>query len=145
VANDDGFEPFWLDEKDWLVAIAVLSGEEVGEDDLEDLNWIGRVFGFAQVTNTRMLALVGDPEGPAYELLFSFDSEENKRRFLELVKLDGYADPDEEGAFTIPDYSEIRDARPLGAVFPEKQAEFIAQVGTITVIGLETDATNSDA
>src|SRR5579872_3042261 len=119
VKKDDVFEPYWLDEKDWLVTIAMLSGDEVSEDDLTDLNWIGRLFAFAQATDTRILALVGDPGGPTYELLFSFDSVENKRRFLELVKLDGYADPDEEGAFTVPEYSEIRNARPLGAVFPE--------------------------
>jgi hypothetical protein len=108
----------------------MLSGNEVDEEDL-DLNWTGRLFGFAQVTDTRMLALVGDPDAPTYELLFSFNSIENKQRFLELVKLDGYADPDEEGTFSIPQYSEIRDARPLGAVFPKKQAEFITQIATI--------------
>lgn len=32
----------------------------------------------------RMLALVGDPEADAYELLFSFTSAENKAEFLRL-------------------------------------------------------------
>jgi hypothetical protein len=33
---------------------------------------IGYLFGYAHLTNTRSLALVGDPEANAYELLFSF-------------------------------------------------------------------------
>jgi hypothetical protein len=33
---------------------------------------IGYLFGYAHLTNTCSLALVGDPEANAYELLFSF-------------------------------------------------------------------------
>jgi len=137
VANtDDVFPAYWLDEPDWLVAIAMLSSEEVVENDLEELNWIGRLFAFTQATDTWMLALVGDPDGPTYELLFSFSSDENKRRFLELVKLDGYADPLEEGTFTVPDEAEIRDARPISHVFPQSQADYITQVALVTMIRL---------
>jgi hypothetical protein len=35
---------------------------------------IGYLFGYAHLTNTRSLALVGDPDANAYELLFSFSS-----------------------------------------------------------------------
>jgi hypothetical protein len=45
----------------------------------------GILFGYAQLTNTRSLALVGDPEANAYELLFSFSSSEEKDQFLELA------------------------------------------------------------
>jgi hypothetical protein len=142
VVNDDGVEPYWLDEKDWLVTVVILSGSE--RHDAVNLDWIGRLFGFAQVTDTRMLALVGDPEGPTYALLFSFSSEENKNLFLELVRIDGYAHPAED-TFDVPTRDEIEEARPLGTVFPEKQAEYIVRIATVTAIGLQTDANNSDA
>ena len=35
---------------------------------------IGYLFGYARLTNARALALVGDPEAGAYELLFSFST-----------------------------------------------------------------------
>jgi hypothetical protein len=42
---------------------------------------IGYLFGYAHLTNTRSLALVGDPDANAYELLFSFSSSEEKDQF----------------------------------------------------------------
>ena len=73
MSNDDNLEPYWLDEHDWLVTICPLpKDEDDPEARLETLNWIGRLFGFATATNTRILALVGDPELPAYEILLSF-------------------------------------------------------------------------
>jgi hypothetical protein len=33
---------------------------------------VGYLIGYAQLTNTRVLALIGDPDASAYELLFSF-------------------------------------------------------------------------
>ena len=54
--------PYWLDEDDWLVTICPLpKDEDDPEVNLETLNWIGRLFGFATATNTRVLALVGVP------------------------------------------------------------------------------------
>lgn len=50
--------------------------------NLTELNWIGRLFGFAQFTNTRILALVGDPDVPTYEIIFSFDTLKHRREFL---------------------------------------------------------------
>jgi hypothetical protein len=46
---------------------------------------IGYMVGYANLTNTRSLALLGDPDAGAYELLFSFSSEE-KNEFLNLVR-----------------------------------------------------------
>ena len=140
--TDDAFEPYWLDETDWLVTVCMLPEDE---DTLIELIWIGRLFGFAQATNTRMLALVGDPDMPAYEILFSFDTPGNRQEFLALVRKDGYADPDEEGTFMVPTHDEIKDARPIGLVFPEHQANIITAVGMMTFQGLSTDASNSDA
>lgn len=122
-------EPPWMDEKDWLVTVCMLPAEE---DNLQDLNWIGKLSGFAFTTNTRMLALVGDPDVPGYELLFAFDSAEHKRRFIQLVKDDGYADPEDENAFWVPAPEAVRDARPISEVFPEDEANYIERVGTAT-------------
>jgi hypothetical protein len=46
------------------------------------------LFGYAQATNTRALALVGDADANAnaHELRFSFASFEGKRQFLHLVR-----------------------------------------------------------
>lgn len=61
------------------------------------------------------------------------------------MRQDGYADPDEVGTFMVPTHDEIKDARPIGLVFPEQQANFITAVGMITFEGLGTNASNSDA
>ena len=63
--------------------------------------------------NTRCLALVGDPEADAYELLFSFSSTEEKDQFLELLR----SNPDmgndySENDLLSPTTEETRDARP---------------------------------
>jgi len=39
MSTDDAFEPYWLDETDWLVTLCVMLEDE---DDLIELNWIGR-------------------------------------------------------------------------------------------------------
>jgi hypothetical protein len=75
---------------------------------------IGHLFGYAHLTNTRSLALVGDPDANAYELLFSFSSSEEKKQFLELVR----SNPDMgndyiENDLLRPTTEEIKDARPL--------------------------------
>lgn len=140
--KDDGYDAYWTDEPDWLVAVCMLPN---GAENLPDLDWIGRLFGFAQFTDTRMLALVGDPEMPTYELLFSFDSPQHRKEFLELVRIDGYADPDEDATFSIPTFDEIRSARPLALVFPKEQADLIMNIATATFIGLSTDADDADA
>jgi hypothetical protein len=141
--GDDGIEPHWLDEKHWLVTVVVMSGSP--KVDAPHIDWMGRLSGFAQATDSRMLALVGDPEGPAYELLFSFVSEETKAQFLELVRLDGYADPEDESTFSVPTSDEIAQARPIGMVFPEEQTDYIVAIATMVVIGLQLDTKNSDA
>src|SRR5215469_14407501 len=92
--NDDNFEPYWLDEKDWLVEVIRLPKDE---DHSADLDYIGKLLAFSLITDTRMIAQIGDPneDHPAYELWFSFTSPGDKQRFLDLVRQDGYADPDE--------------------------------------------------
>ena len=57
-----------------------------GEARLFATEIIGHLFGYAQATNTRALALVGDAAANAYQLLFSFASSEGKEQFLHLVR-----------------------------------------------------------
>ena len=77
---------------------------------------IGYLVGYANLTNTRSLALLGDPDANAYELLFSFSSPEEKNEFLNLARSN-----DDMGNYYIteltpPTTEEIRNARPLATV-----------------------------
>ena len=47
---------------------------------------VGYLFGYAQLTNASGLALEGDSEVGAYELLFSFSTPGEKDQFLGLVR-----------------------------------------------------------
>jgi hypothetical protein len=81
----DHFEPYWDDKKDWLCTVEFLP-----RDDPEARSFsaeiIGYLFGYAHLTNARSLALLGDPDANAYELLFSFSSPQEKQQFLDLVR-----------------------------------------------------------
>jgi hypothetical protein len=59
------------------------SNDPEGREFLPDM--VGYLLGYAQLTNARALALVGDPEAGAYELLFSFSTPGDKDQFLDLV------------------------------------------------------------
>jgi len=77
-------EPYWQDEDDWLCTVEFLpSNDPEGRAFGTDI--IGYLLGYAQLTNARALALVGDPEAGAYELLFSFSTPGDKYQFLDLV------------------------------------------------------------
>ena len=67
-----------------------------------------------------MLALLNDPDPkvPEYLLLFSFSSDDNKQRFLELVQSNELTKTESEEVL-VPTDDEIRDARPLGMVLDE--------------------------
>jgi hypothetical protein len=72
-------EPYWQDEDDWLCTVEFLpSNDPEGRVFAADI--VGYLFGYAQLTNARALALVGDPEAGAYELLFSFSTPGTKTR-----------------------------------------------------------------
>jgi len=89
---------------------------------------IGYMLAYAQMTDTRMLALVGDRKEDAYELLFSFNSSENKAEFLRLLQAnDATACEDEE--ILVPHKGEIEAAQPIAKVLPEdvlRQATVVA-------------------
>jgi hypothetical protein len=139
MAEHDEVPAYWAEEKIWLVEIVLLDTED-GKYNLIVLNWIGRLAAFAFVTNARMLAQVGDPDVPAYELWFCFESHKDKRTFLEFVKADGYSDPREKTEFTTPAkdaLAEVKSLRPCGKVFPPKQVALITTVMAATVMTLD--------
>src|SRR5215469_9170563 len=87
----------WMGETDWLVQVVMTSEDDPDLD--ETLDFVGRLFAFALSTDTRMLAQLGGPDDPdegTYELWFSFKSDGHKQRFLQMVRDDGYVDPDDE-------------------------------------------------
>ena len=106
----------WLKETDWLVLVEFLPRYDE-HDRAQSAEAIGYMLAYAQRTDTRMLALVGDPEADAYELLFSFSSAENKKEFLRLLQANE-ATACEEEEIMIPRLDEIRDAEPIASVLP---------------------------
>jgi len=79
---------------------------------------IGYLVGYANLTNTRSLALLGDPDASAYELLFSFSSPEEKNEFLNLVCSNKDMGKDYIIELTPLTTEEIRNARLLATVPP---------------------------
>jgi hypothetical protein len=77
---------------------------------------IGYLVGYANLTNPRSLALLGDPDASAYELLFSFSSPEEKNEFLNLVRSIADMGKDYIVELTPPRDEEITNARPLATV-----------------------------
>ena len=111
-------EPHWIDEPDWLCAVEFLNDEDPEGRDLA-ADTIGYLLGYAHLTNTRTVALIGDPNAMAYEILFSFSSRVEKERFLDLIRSNDdlgseYVDTD----LIQPVKDEIRIARPLAEVLP---------------------------
>jgi hypothetical protein len=115
-------------QMDWLCTVEFIP-EDNGEARLFATEIIGHLFGYAQATNTRALALVGDADANAYELLFSFASSEDKEQFLHLVRTDEDMGNDYiENDFMSPTAEEIRNARPLGTVLPPDVVNHVALI-----------------
>ena len=71
------FEPCWQDEKDCLCTVGfLLTNDPVAR--LYSADIVGYLVGYADLSNTRALALLGDPDASAYELLFSFSTPEEE-------------------------------------------------------------------
>lgn len=112
-------EPLWIDEPDWLCAWEFLNDEDPEGRDLA-ADTIGYLLGYARLTNTRSLALIGDPDEKAYEILFSFSSPSEKKTFLDLIRSnDELGNEYVENDLVQPVKEEIRDARPLATVLPK--------------------------
>jgi hypothetical protein len=60
-----------VNEKDWLCIVKFLPTDNP-EGGLFAADIIGYLVGYANLTNTRSLALLGDPDAGAYPFLFSF-------------------------------------------------------------------------
>lgn len=131
--HDDKFPAYWEEEKEWLVEVVLLPAFD--PDGLaENLDWIGKLLAFSMATETRMLAVVSDPDVPTYELWFSFSSQKQTQEFLQMVRDDGYADPDEENCFEPPNSLEVlADLRPIGEVFPKDQNDHITALALMTL------------
>lgn len=135
--NTPPMPPFWRNEDDWIVVIEFLRRDD-DEDRARGTEAIGYMFAFAQMTDTRMLALVGDPEADAYELLFSFSSPANKAEFLRLFQSNDETRC-EDDMILVPRQDEIEAAQPIARVLP---ADVMRQV---TVIATMLYSDNSDA
>ena len=113
---------------DWLCTVEFIP-EDHGEARLFATEIIGHLFCYAQATNTRALALVGDADANAYELLFSFASSEGKEQFLHLVRTNEDMGNDYiENDFMCPTAEEIRNARPLRTVLPPDIVNHVALI-----------------
>jgi hypothetical protein len=119
--------PYWDDKDDWIVLVEFLRRDDA-EDRARGAEAIGYMFAYAQMTDTRMLALLGDPKQDAYELLFSFSSPDNKAEFLRLLKSNDATDC-EDSEILVPNQAEIKAAQPIARVLPEdvmRQATIVA-------------------
>jgi len=113
---------------DWLCTVEFIPDDDE-EARLFATEIIGHLFGYAQATNTRALAVVGDADANAYELLFSFASSEDKEQFLHLVRMDDDMGNDYiENDFMSPTAEEIRNARPFGMVLPPDVVNHVALI-----------------
>ena len=134
----DDLEPYWQDEKDWLCIVEFLPTDNP-EARLFAADLIGYLVGYANLTNTRLLALLGDPDASAYELLFSFSSPEEKNEFLNLVCSNEDLGKDYIIELTPPTTEEIRNARPLGMVLPQDALTHVMFIAANLCVGTEDD------
>ena len=109
--------------------------EFLNDEDPEGRNLaadtIGYLLGYSQLTNTRSLALIGDPELMAYEILFSFSSPNEKARFLDFIRSNDQLGNEYIVSDLIePVKEEIRDAQPLAAVLPQSALARALMVAT---------------
>ena len=94
--------------------------------------------GYAHLSNTRSLALLGDSDASVYQLLFSFSTPEEKDQFLDLVRSnENLGDDYIENDFMSPTTEEIRNARPLAAVLPQDVITHATLVATTVFASAE--------
>ena len=136
-------EPYWQDEDDWLCTVEFLPSDDL-EGRVFAADIVAYLFGYAQLANARALALVGDPEVGAYELLFSFSTPGNKDQFLDLIRSNEDMGSDYiENDFMSPTTEEIRNARPLVAVLPEDIVSRATLIASAICAGAKGDPLGS--
>ena len=131
-------EPYWQDENDWLCIVEFLPTDNP-EAQLFAADIIGYLVSYANLMNTRSLALLGDPDACAYELLFSFSSPEEKNEFLNLVHSNEDMGNDYIIELTPPTSEEIRNARPLATVLPQDALTQVMLIAATLCAGTEDD------
>lgn len=127
----------WLQEQDWLCTIEFLNEHDPeAQDDIAEE--IGYLLAYARLTDTRSLALLADPHGVGYEILFSFHSPEAKSRFLQLIRSNQELGNEFiENDLMTPTPEEIEEARPLATVLPRRvmvRATLVATTFCTTLI-----------
>ena len=100
---------------------------------------IGYFVRYANLTNTRSLALLGDPHACAYELLFSFSSPAEKNEFLNLVHSNEDMGNDYIIELTPPTAEAIRNARPFSTVLPQDPLTKVMLIAATLCAGTEDD------
>jgi hypothetical protein len=130
--------PFWRDEEDWIVLIEFLVDYDE-EDRARAAESIGYMLGYAQMTDTRMLALVGSAKDNVYELLFSFDSPEHKTEFLRLLQSND-ATRTEEEEILVPRQDEINAAQPIAHVLPQDVLPHVLGIAAMLSGGIHPEA-----
>lgn len=89
---------------------------------------------YSQMTDTRMLALLGDPRGDAYELLFSFSSQKSRSEFLLLLQSNRKTAFEEE-EILVPTRREIEAAQPIALVPPKDVIRQVTNIATALLAG----------
>src|SRR3984885_13241391 len=136
--HQDHFEPYWQDEKEWLCIVEFLPTDDP-EARLFATDIIGYLVGYANLTNTRALALLGDPDASAYELLFSFTSPGERNEFLNLVRSNEDMGKDYIIELTPPTTEEIRNARPLATALPHDALTHVTLIAATLCAGTGDD------
>src|ERR1700693_1236392 len=131
-------EPYWQDENDWLCIVEFLPTDNP-EAQLFAADIIGYLVSYANLMNTRSLALLGDPDACAYELLFFFSSPEDKNEILNLVHSNEDMGNDYIIELTPPTSEEIRNARPLATVLPQDALTQVMLIAATLCAGTEDD------
>ena len=145
-ARKDDFEAYWQDEKAWLCTIEFLPTDDP-EARAYTADFVGCLLAYAHLTNSRSLALLGDPDpdADAHEILFSFASPEEKRQFLDLIRSNEDLGNDYiENDFMAPTNEEIRNARPLQTILPEDVLSRAVIIATSICVGAEDDRAASE-
>jgi hypothetical protein len=120
----------WSDDTDWLCAIEFLPSSNQ-EDRALGAERIAYLVGYAQLVDARSLALIGDAKNEAYEILFSFPSDDSKREFKELVRHNELlGESFLEYDLLVPDVRDIRKAQPLARVLPADITREVLLVAT---------------
>jgi len=135
--NTGDLKPYWTGEPDWLCTLQFLPTCDPAQRalDTEDL---GYLLGYAQLTDTRVLALLGDSSAETFEILFSFSSVEHKHRFLDLIRSnEDMGELYVRDQFLIPSISEIQEARPLSMVLPSDVVQEAAVIATTLLAGVQ--------